>query len=158
MDTFDHYERKAERYGKLAEKYARRAQLAGWIVIACALALAALWLVGCTITPYVGQRVSWCQVHEDVNGNPEHVNSADIGIFKPVAPGEIGKPVAVANEVPPTGEYDPAQLFKGVPEGTYNVRVRMRDLNGNIGAWSRPSEIVLKDTVPPKPPRCVEWK
>lgn len=98
--------------------------------------------------------VTWDAVTTDVNGNPETIRDAELGIWPAGADRFTVPPLAVLSALPgtpPVGGVQIAGLIAGRPDGDYQLAVRVYDLAGNSSAWS--SALVGRyDMTPPSKP------
>lgn len=101
--------------------------------------------------------VTWDAPTTDIEGNPEILASADLGIW--IAGTPIGNPPLWTktglNPNPGASGIPFTEIISGMsptlPPGRYDFRVRVLDLAGNVSEWSE-AYTDAYDPNPPKPP------
>jgi hypothetical protein len=100
----------------------------------------------------------WTPPTTDINGNPETVIEAEIGIWLSGADPAIVQPLFKERGISPLGTgYQISKALAGRTPGTYDLRVRVSDSTNNWSAWSDPLSGVY-DSIPPKPPTGLSCK
>jgi len=94
--------------------------------------------------------IGWDPVTHDVEGNPEIVVNADVGLFD----AHTMRLRKLKGTVDPAGiGWNTEPLLKGVAPGAYDIRVRVYDMALNQSEWSEPLRVVIEDKVPPAAPK-----
>lgn len=110
---------------------------------------------GAQAVPILNQAtVAWDAVTTDVNGNPETIRDAELGIWPASANHLTVDPMAVLSAlpaVPPVGGVPISGIVAGRPDGDYRLAVRVYDAAGNASGWSN-AVIGRIDMTPPSKP------
>lgn len=101
-----------------------------------------------------GATVGWDPVTTDIQGSPETIRDAELGLWPVGVNHQATTPLSVLSGlpgVPPVGGVPVNQLLSGRAAGTYQLAVRVYDTAGNVSAWSPTLSGVYDTTAPATP-------